>query len=70
MTDLLNEIMTRFNETRDVKMSARTVRRRVKFSGYRKFVYKKKVVIKMRNRKKRVDWCQGRRRRTLENIWR
>jgi len=52
VTDLLNEIMTRFNETRDVKMSARTVRKRLKFSGYRKFVDKKKVVIKVRNRKK------------------
>ena len=53
----LHDITDRFNETRDVKVSARTGRRRLKFSGYRKVVYiHKKVVNKVGNRPKRVDW--------------
>ena len=64
----LNKITARFNETEDVKVSARTVRRRLKFSGYGKVVYKKKVVVKVGNRRKWVDWCWGKRWRTEDNL--
>ena len=56
----------KFNETRAVNVSARTVRRRLTFSVYGKVVYK--VVIKVGKRSKRVHWCRGKRWRSVENI--
>ena len=65
----LTDIAARFNETRDVNVSLRTLRMRQKFFWLSKGVYKKKVVIKVRNMREPVDWCLGTRWRTVENLW-
>lgn len=65
----LSEISAKFNNSRDRKVSSKTVRRKLKDHGFRRGVFRKKVVVRECNRKKRVSWCRGKRWRTLENFW-
>ena len=51
----LVEITAKFNEERNVSVSKRTVRRRLRDHGFSRRVCRKKVVIKFDSRKKN-DW--------------
>ena len=64
----LGEITAKFNEIRDRKVCAKTVRRKLKEHRLRRGVYRKRVVVKTVNRKKRVSWCRGKRWQTV-NFW-
>jgi hypothetical protein len=48
----LVEITAKFNEERNVSVSKRTVRRRLRDHGFSTSVCRKKVVVKFKNRKK------------------
>ena len=50
-------------------MSQKTIKRRLKENGYFRGVYKKKVVIKNANRKKRMSWCREKRWWNVQNQW-
>ena len=65
----LGEITAKFNEIRDRKVCAKTVRRKLKEHRLRRGVYRKRVVVKTVNRKKRVSWCRGKRWQTVNNFW-
>ncbi|CAC5378507.1 unnamed protein product [Mytilus coruscus] len=51
------------------KVSKRTVRRRLRDNGFSRGVYRKKVVIKFDNRKKRLSWCREKRWWTTQYQW-
>ncbi|CAC5358586.1 unnamed protein product [Mytilus coruscus] len=65
----LAEISSKFNEQRDVQVSKRTVRRLLRDNGFSRGVYRKKVVIKFDNRKKRLSWCREKRWWTTQYQW-
>jgi hypothetical protein len=51
----LVEITDKFNEERNVSVSKRTVRRRLRNRRFSRRVCRKKVVIKFDNRKKKIN---------------
>lgn len=65
----LGEITARFNENRPTAVSKKTIKRRLKENGFYRGVYRKKVVIKSVNRKKRLSWCREKRWWTVRNQW-
>ena len=65
----LKEVTARFNEYRTSSVSQKTIKRRLKENGYFRVVYKKKVVIKNANRKKRMSWCGEKRWWNVQNQW-
>ena len=66
----LVEITDKFNEERNASVSKRTLRRRLRDHGFSRRVCKKKVVIKLDNRKKsRLAWCRGKRWWTTQYQW-
>lgn len=65
----LGEITARFNENRPTSVSKKTIKRRLKENGFYRGVYRKNVVIKTVNRKKRLSWCREKRRWTVRNQW-
>ena len=65
----LGEITARFNENRPTSVSKKTIKRRLKENGFYRGLYRKKVVIKTVNRKKRLSWCREKRWWTVRNQW-
>lgn len=63
----LGEITERFNENRPTSVSKKTIKRRLKENGFFRGVFRKKVVIKTVNRKKRLSWCREKRWWTVRN---
>lgn len=63
----LGEITARFNENKPTSVSKKTIKRRLKENGFYRGVYRKKVVIKTVNRKKRLSWCREKRWWTVRN---
>jgi hypothetical protein len=57
----LSEITAKFNENRNVEVSKKTVKRRLKEHGISRGVYRKKVIVKTVNIKKRLSWCREKR---------
>ena len=55
--DSLNDITNKFNEENSVPVTKRTIQHHLHKHGYNRRVYKKKVVIREVNRKKRLAWC-------------
>ena len=54
----LVEITAKLNEERNVSVSKRTVRWRLRDQGFSRRVCRKKVVIKFDNRQKLLAWCR------------
>ena len=52
-----------------MKLSKETVKRILKFYGYKRRVVKKKIVISKLNRLRRRAWCRTRLHLTFENFW-
>lgn len=65
----LGEITAKYNSTSGKQVSTKTVKRKLRDHGFRRSVYRKKVVIRAVNRKKRVSWCREKRWRTVSNFW-
>ena len=65
----LNDIIALYNEQTPVKLSKETVKRRLKFYGYKRRVVKKKIVISKINRLRRRAWCRTKLHLTVENFW-
>ena len=65
----LRDITANFNENKDRTFSSKTIARKIKRLGYKRRVLKKKVVIRVENKKKRVSWSKARRYRTVEEFW-
>jgi hypothetical protein len=63
--DSLNDITNKFNEENSVPVTKRTIQHHLYKHGYHRRVYKKKVVIREVNRKKRLAWCREKRRWTV-----
>lgn len=62
----LRDITTSFNNTVSVKVSNRTVRRRLKQEGYRRGKIQKTLTISKVNRQRRILWCRNKRHWTNE----
>ena len=58
------------NEKTPVKISESTVKRRLKFFGFKRRVVKKKISISDANRFKRRAWCRAKLHYTVNNYWR
>jgi hypothetical protein len=56
---LLVKITANFNEERNVSVSKRTVRRRLRDHGFSTSVCRKKVVVKFNNKKKPINMVYG-----------
>ena len=65
----IKEICVKFNEENHVKISTRTVARRLKAVGFKKRVVKKKIVVSDVNRNRRRGWCRSRLHWTVQNYW-
>ena len=65
----LSEITAKFNENREIAVSKKTVKRRLKEHGFSRGVYRKKVTVKAVNRKKRLSWCREKRWWTVNFQW-
>ena len=65
----LVDITAEYNQRAPVQLSTRTVRRRLFDLGYKRCVVTKKITIRPKNRKTRVDWCRGKERWTVERDW-
>lgn len=65
----LGDITSRFNQGRQKKVSRRTVQHHLKKHGYSRRVCRKKMVIKVENRKKRLAWCLQKRKWSVEEQW-
>lgn len=65
----LNDITVRFNENRDRRVCSKTIKRRLREHGFKRGIYKKKVVVKTVNRVKRVSWCREKRWKSVQNFW-
>ena len=59
--DSLNDITNKVNEENSVPVTKRTIQHHLHKHGYHRHVYKKKVVIREVNRKKRLAWCREKR---------
>lgn len=66
----LKDITSIYNSQTPTKISLTTVKRRLKFHGYKRRVVKKKIVISKQNRVRRRAWCRGKLHMTVENYWR
>jgi len=67
--DSLNDITNKVNEENSVPVTKRTIQHHLHKHGYHRHVYKKKVVIREVNRKKRLAWCREKRRWTVNGNW-
>lgn len=65
----LKDVTNLLNERTPVKISESTVKRRLKFYGFKKRVVKKKIVISDGNRFKRRAWCRSKLHMTVNNYW-
>jgi transposase len=63
----LRDITAEFNDRRATSVSQKAIKRRLKENGFSRGVYRKKVVIKSANRKKRLSWCREKRRWDVQN---
>ncbi|MCG8112906.1 MAG: IS630 family transposase [Candidatus Thiodiazotropha taylori] len=66
----LQDLTSAFNDQTPTKISRTTVKRRLKFHGYKRRVVKKKTVISKKNRVRRRAWCHGKLHVTVNNYWR
>ena len=66
----MQEITTKFNNSKQHSFTNRTIRRKLAFEGYKRRVAKKCFIIREVNRKKRVAWCRERRNWTVDSQWR
>ena len=63
-------VVTRdFNNNNNVRVSQKTVWRRLRQFGYRRCICKKKIRIRVENRVKRVRWCMEKRNWTVRDNW-
>ena len=72
ITDIFNKslnngITAKLNECKTKTFSQKTVQRVLYSEGYKRWLAKKKMVVREANRKKRVKWYKQRRSRTVEN---
>jgi hypothetical protein len=65
----LVKITANFNEERNVSVSKRTVRRRLRDHGFSTSVCRKKVVVKFNNKKNRLTWCMEKTWWTTQQQW-
>jgi len=65
----LKEITSELNTVTPVKMSTRTVQRRLHFLGYKRRSVRKVIGTREVNKKKRLAWCRGKIHWTVENNW-
>ena len=67
-TGTLGDITSKCNENREHRVS-RTIQYHLNKHGFNRRVYRKKVVVKEINRKKRLAWCLQKRRWAIERQW-
>ena len=67
--DSLSDIISKFNEFRDRRVSKRTVKYHLSKHGFYGRVSRKRVVIREVNRKKRLLWCLEKRRWLVNGNW-
>ena len=67
--DTLSNIISKFNENREIQVSKRTVQSHLSQHGFQKKVLKKKAVVKAENRRKRLSWCLENRRWVVNGNW-
>jgi len=65
----LKEICNVFNQARDRPFSQSTVRRRLYQQGFKKLTVRKRLQISDVNKRKRVEWCRGKRYNTVDTFW-
>ena len=65
----LREVTSVYNAQAPRKLSRSTVKRRLKFYGYKRRVVKKKIVISKVNRIRRRAWCRSKLHTTVNNYW-
>ena len=66
----LKDITFTFNAHKPTKISQETVKRRLKFHGYKRRIVKKKIVISRKNRRTRRAWCRSKLHLMVNNYWR
>jgi transposase len=65
----LCEITCKFNENAVNQVSKRTVQRHLHKHNFKRRVLRKRVVVTVKNRKKRLSWCLQKRWWTVERQW-
>ena len=65
----LKDITSEYNQETPVKVSTRTIRRKLRFLGYTNRSVRKAVTIRTVNKKKRLSWCRGKIHWTVANNW-
>ena len=65
----LTEITNKLNNVLPNTISSRTVRRRLRFHGFRRRKIRKTLTIRTENRHRRVYWCRSKLRWTLNRDW-
>lgn len=65
----LDDITSEINNAKDSTFCSKTVRRKLFKMGYNRPVQKKKMVVRVCNRKKRVSWCRERKNWTVDDHW-
>lgn len=65
----LDDITSEINNAKDSTFCSKTVRRKLFKMGYNRWVQKKKMIVRVCNRKKRVLWCRERKNWTVDDHW-
>lgn len=65
----LAEITNEANNALPSSVSSRTVRRRLRFSGYTRRKIRKTLTIRKENRSRRINWCRSKLGWTLDRHW-
>lgn len=65
----LDDITSEINNAKDSTFCSKTVRRKLFKMGYNRRVQKKKMIVRVCNRKKRVSWCRERKNWTVDDHW-
>ena len=65
----LTEITNKLNNVLPNTISSRTVRRRLRFHGFRRRKIRKTLTIRTENRHRSVHWCRSKLRWTLNRDW-
>ena len=65
----LTELRSKMNNVLPNTISSRTVRRRLRFHGFRRRKIRKTLTIRTENRHRRVHWCRSKLRWTLNKDW-
>ena len=68
-TQTLREITSTFNQCRDRTFSQKTIQRELHKQGIKKLTVRKTLRVTDVNRRKRVEWCRGKRYRTVDDYW-